>query len=228
MPFNLGKKAFNESFSKVALEFKMDWRVFYSDIKAKVAIFVSKEDHCLTDLLYRHKGKELECEIALVISNHPDAKSICEFYGIPFFEVNTDNKIEAEEKILRLLKEKEIDLIILARYMQILSADFIKEFKSPIINIHHSFLPAFEGAKPYHQAHQRGVKIIGATSHYVTADLDQGPIIEQDILRVSHRDGILDLVQKGRDMEKIVLSRAVKWHIENKVLIYSNKTVVFD
>lgn len=228
--FALKSQEFDKSFSKLAEEFKMDWKVKYSNYKSKVAILVSKEDHCLADLLYRHKSKELECEIALVISNHPDVKSVAEFYNIPFFEIpiDKDNKAEAERKILKLLKDKNVDLLVLARYMQILSGEFIKEFGFPIINIHHSFLPAFEGAKPYHQAYERGVKIIGATSHYVTVDLDQGPIIEQDILRVSHRDSVLDLVQKGRDMEKIVLSRAVKWHLENKVLVYSNKTVVFD
>lgn len=225
--FKLNKTEFKKLFAEIAKEFEMTWKVAYSSNRPKVAILVSREDHCLADLLYRHKNLELNCDIALVISNHKEAKSITKFYNIPFYEISVP-KDEAEKKILRLLKENNIDLVVLARYMQILSADFIKQLSKPIINIHHSFLPSFVGAKPYNQAHQKGVKIIGASSHYVTADLDQGPIIEQDILRVSHKDSVHDLVQKGRDIERIVLSRAVKWHIENKALIYLNKTVVFD
>lgn len=226
--FKLNKSDFKKLFGEIAKEFQMTWDVAYSSNRPKVAILVSKEDHCLADLLYRHKNLELNCDISLVISNHKEAKDITKFYGIPFYEISTLKKGEAEKKILKLLKENDIDLVILARYMQILSADFIKLLAKPIINIHHSFLPSFVGAKPYNQAHQKGVKIIGASSHYVTADLDQGPIIEQDVLRVSHKDSVRDLAQKGRDIERIVLSRAVKWHVENKVLVYLNKTVVFD
>lgn len=228
--FNLTKEKFRTLFSPIANEFQMEWKVAYSSEKLKVAIFVSKEEHCFADLLYRYKNNELNCNIPLIISNHPNSKALADFYGIPFYEIEVkkENKTDGEQKILALLKEKSVDLVILARYMQILSVGFIRKFANPIINIHHSFLPAFIGGRPYHQAYERGVKIIGATAHYVTADLDQGPIIEQDILRVSHRDSVEDLVQKGKDIEKIVLSRAIKRHIENRVLIYGNKTVVFD
>lgn len=228
--FDLKKQEFIDQFTSIAQQFTMDWKVFYSDIKPKIAIFVSQEEHCLADLLYRYKSNEFSCEITLIISNHSNAKPLADFYDIPFFEiaVTKTNKQAAEQQMLTLLKKNAVDLAVLARYMQILSNQFIQEFGKPIINIHHSFLPAFIGGKPYHQAHERGVKIIGATAHYVTADLDQGPIIEQDILRVSHRDSVEDLVQNGKDIEKIVLSRAVKWHTENRVLMYGNKTVVFD
>ncbi len=228
--FVLNKEKFDTLFSPIANKFQMRWKIFYSEIKPKIAIFVSREEHCLSDLLYRYKSNELNCSASLIVSNHPNAKAIADFHGIPFFEIETnkDSKIEAEKQILTLLKKKNVDLVVLARYMRILSGSFIQAFGNPIINIHHSFLPAFVGAKPYHQAYERGVKVIGATAHYVTADLDQGPIIEQDVLRVSHRDSVEDLAQKGKDIEKIVLSRAVKWHIENRVLTYGNKTVVFD
>lgn len=228
--FKLNKEDFKKLFSPLAKELKMDWKVKYSDEKQRVVVLVSQQDHCLWELLYRYKNNQLFCEIPLIISNHPNAKEIASFYKIPFkqIDINERNKVEVEKEILALLKENNIDLVILARYMQILSEDFIKEFSKPIINIHHSFLPSFVGAKPYHQAYARGVKIIGATAHFVTANLDQGPIIEQDILRVSHRDSVEDLVQKGKDIEKMVLSRAVKWYLENKILTYSNKTVIFD
>lgn len=228
--FALSREELKKQFSSIAAEFKMDWEVKYSEDKLKVAIFVSQEEHCLADLLYRYKNNELHLEIKLIISNHPDAKLISNFYNIPFYEVKVDkeDKKKAEQSILSLLKKEKINLVILARYMQILSYELIKKFENPIINIHHSFLPAFIGSKPYHQAHSRGVKVIGATAHYVTEDLDQGPIIEQDVLRVSHRDDVKDLMQKGKDLEKIVLSRAVKYHIENKILVYSNRTVIFD
>jgi formyltetrahydrofolate deformylase len=228
--FTLNKEKFERLFFPIAVEFKMEWKVVYSSEKLKVAIFVSREEHCLSDLLFRHKNNELDCSISLIVSNHPYAKALADFYGIPFYEieVNIENKINAEQKMLKILQKNNVELVILARYMQILSKQFIHNFNHPIINIHHSFLPAFVGAKPYHQAYKRGVKIIGTTAHYITSDLDQGPIIEQDILRVSHRDSVCDLVQKGRDIEKIVLSRAVKWHIENRILTYGNKTVVFD
>jgi formyltetrahydrofolate deformylase len=228
--FDINLADFSKHFSPIAEKFAMQWRLARSNVRHKMAILVSKYDHCLVDLLYRHKSGELACEIPLVISNHPDNRPIADFYQIPFFEVSVtkENKSEAEQKILGLLKQHDPDFIVLARYMQILSNDFVNEYPHRIINIHHSFLPAFVGAKPYHQAFTRGVKLIGATSHYVTDVLDDGPIIEQDVVRISHRDSLDDLLQKGRDLEKVVLSRAVRWHIENRVLLYGNKTVVFD
>jgi len=228
--FDIDLADFAKHFSPIAEKFAMHWRLARSNVRQKMAILVSKYDHCLVDLLYRHKSGELACEIPLVISNHPDNRPIADFYQIPFFEVSVakENKSEAEQKILGLLKQYDPDFIVLARYMQILSNDFVNEYPHRIINIHHSFLPAFVGAKPYHQAFTRGVKLIGATSHYVTDVLDDGPIIEQDVVRISHRDSLDDLLQKGRDLEKVVLSRAVRWHIENRVLLYGNKTVVFD
>lgn len=227
--FALDAKTFQKKFDPPAKTFQMEWKVAYSYNRPKVALFVSKEDHCLADLLYRHKSGELACDISLVVSNHKLAKPFADFYEIPFVHVIAESdKPKSEATILKLLKQQHIDLIVLARYMQILSGDFLKTFAKPVINIHHSFLPAFIGAKPYKQAHERGVKLIGATSHYVTEILDNGPIIEQDVLRVSHRDSVADLIQKGRDLERIVLSRAVKWHVENKILQYGNKTVVFD
>ncbi len=228
--FDINLADFAKHFSPIAEKFAMQWRLARSNVRQKMAILVSKYDHCLVDLLYRHKSGELACDIPLVISNHPDNGPIAEFYRIPFFvvPVTKDNKSEAEQKILALLKQHDLDFIVLARYMQILSNQFVNEYPHRIINIHHSFLPAFVGAKPYHQAFTRGVKLIGATSHYVTDVLDDGPIIEQDVVRISHRDSLDDLLQKGRDLEKVVLSRAVRWHIENRVLLYGNKTVVFD
>lgn len=227
--FSLKPAQFQKEFSKIAKRFKMEWKVAYSKDKPKVALFVSFEDHCLADLLYRYKSGELNCNMQIIISNHSKAKLLADFYKVPFYEISVsrENKAATERKILSLLRQKEIDLVILARYMQILSPEFIRKFARPIINIHHSFLPAFVGAKPYHQAYKRGVKIIGATAHFVTKDLDQGPIIEQDVMRVSHRDSVSDLIQKGKDVEKMVLSRAVKNQIENRILTYSNKTVVF-
>ncbi len=228
--FNLNIADFHQHFTPVAEQFDMQWHLALSSHRPKVAIFVSRYDHCLADLLYRHQSGELNCEISLVISNHADTKWLADAYRVPFqhIEVNRDAKAEAEKTQLALLRHHHIDLIVLARYMQVLSADFIRHYPNRIINIHHSFLPAFHGAKPYHRAFERGVKLIGATSHYVTEILDDGPIIEQDVTRISHRDALEDLIQKGRDLEKIVLSRAVRWHIENRVLLYANKTVVFD
>ncbi len=228
--FNISKEKFSDLFSPIAKEFHMEWKITYSDHKPKVAIFVSQYEHCLADLLYRHKSGELHCDISLIISNHVNAKSIADFYHIPFHHIEAlpENKKAVEESILKLIQQNSVELIVLARYMQILSPEFIQIFNHPIINIHHSFLPAFIGARPYNQAFKRGVKIIGATAHYVTAELDQGPIIEQDILRVSHRDTVESLVKKGRDIEKIILSRAVQLHTENKILTYANKTVIFD
>lgn len=228
--FNLNIADFHQHFAPIAEQFDMQWHLALSSHRPKVAIFVSRYDHCLADLLYRHQSGELNCDISLVISNHADTKWLADAYRIPFqhIEVSKDAKVEAEKTQLALLRHHHIDLIVLARYMQVLSADFIRHYPNRIINIHHSFLPAFHGAKPYHRAFERGVKLIGATSHYVTEILDDGPIIEQDVMRISHRDALEDLIQKGRDLEKIVLSRAVRWHIENRVLLYANKTVVFD
>jgi formyltetrahydrofolate deformylase len=228
--FDINLSDFATHFAPIAQKFQMNWRLAHSELRPRMAILVSKYDHCLVDLLYRQKSGELACDIPLIISNHPDNKPIADFYRVPYFTVPVpkDNKSEAEQKIRSLLREHRPDFIVLARYMQILSTDFVSEYPHRIINIHHSFLPAFIGAKPYHQAFTRGVKLIGATSHYVTEVLDDGPIIEQDVVRISHRDSLDDLLQKGRDLEKVVLSRGVRWHIENRVLLYGNKTVVFD
>jgi len=216
--------------SEVAERFHMKYRLVYSEHKKRVALFVSKQDHCLVDLLLRHRAGELECEIPVVISNHPDARPIAEQFGLNFalFAKDPHNKAQQEERELELLAQLNIDLVVLARYMQVLTHDFVQRFPERIINIHHSFLPAFVGGKPYHQARERGVKLIGATAHYATRDLDEGPIIEQDVVRCSHRDRVPDLVRKGRDLEKVVLARAVRWHLEDRVLIYGNKTVVFE
>ena len=196
----------------------------------RVALFASHYLHCLADILYRHQTGELGCSIPLVISNHPDGQALTQFHGVPFHYVPfpTASKEAAEARQLALLREAGIDVIVLARYMQILSPEFVRQYPGRIINVHHSFLPAFMGARPYHAAFDRGVKLIGATSHYVTETLDEGPIIEQDVVRISHRDQLEDLVQKGRDLEKVVLSRAVRWHIEHRILVYTKKTVVFD
>jgi formyltetrahydrofolate deformylase len=228
--FDLSIEECVAQFAPIAERFQMRWRVERSDRPHRVALFVSKYDHCLVDLLYRHQSGELICDIPLIVSNHPDAKRWADFYGVPFFHVpvEPERKAEAEARQLALLEEHKIDLVVLARYMQVLSADFVGRFPQRIINVHHSFLPAFSGARPYHRAFERGVKLIGATSHYATRDLDEGPIIEQDVIRVSHRDGLEDLLQKGRDLEKVVLSRAVRWHIDHRILVYHRKTVVFD
>ena len=229
--FAIEMREFAKSFQPIADRFGMKWRVALSSVRPKAAIFVSKQDHCLADLLYRHRTGELACEIPLLISNHPDAQQWADFYGIPLhvIPVTPETKREAEGRELELLRQNGIDLVVLARYMQILSPEFIREFSSShIINIHHSFLPAFTGARPHERAFERGVKLIGASSHYVTEILDDGPIIEQDVVRISHRDTLEDLIQKGRDLEKAVLSRAVRWHIESRILLYANKTVIFD
>ena len=227
--FDIDLADFTKHFAPIAQKFDMTWRLAQSSYRPKMAILVSKYDHCLVDLLYRHQSGELACDIPAIISNHPDTQPIADFYRIPFFvvPVEKDKRREAEQKILHLLRQHSLDFIVLARYMQILSEAFVTEYPHRIINIHHSFLPAFVGAKPYHQAFERGVKLIGATSHYVTEDLDDGPIIEQDVVRISHRDSLDDLLQKGRDLEKVVLSRAVRWHVDNRVLLYGKKTVVF-
>jgi formyltetrahydrofolate deformylase len=227
--FNIDLAEFGKHFSPVAESFAMKWRLALSAYRPRMVIFVSKYDHCLVDLLYRQQSGELACEIPLIISNHTDNHPIADFYKIPFavVPVTRENKAQAEAQIHSLITEHRPDFLVLARYMQILSNDFVNRYPQRIINIHHSFLPAFIGARPYHQAFARGVKLIGATSHYVSKELDDGPIIEQDVSRVSHRDTVEDLVRKGRDLEKIVLSRAVRLHVENRVLLYGNKTVVF-
>ena len=220
---------FGKHFSPIAEKFQMSWRLAQSSHRPRMIIFVSKYDHCLVDLLYRHQSGELACDIPLIISNHADNQPIADFYKIPYtiISVAKENKDQAERKIQSLIDQHSPDFMVLARYMQILSNEFVARYPQRIINIHHSFLPAFVGARPYHQAFERGVKLIGATSHYVTEVLDDGPIIEQDVVRVSHRDTVDDLIRKGRDLEKVVLSRAVRWHVENRVLVYGNKTVVF-
>ena len=220
---------FNKQFAPVAAPFQMQWRLAQSSHRQRMIIFVSKYGHCLADLLYRHQSGELACDIPLIISNHPDHQALADFHKIPYavVPITKENKPQAEAKIQALISEHKPDFIVLARYMQILPQDFVQRYPNRIINIHHSFLPAFIGARPYHQAFERGVKIIGATSHYVTEVLDDGPIIEQDVVRISHRDDVDDLIRKGRDLEKVVLSRAVSWHVENRVLVYGNKTVVF-
>ena len=227
--FDIDLADFGRHFSPVAESFRMKWRLAQSSHRQRMIILVSKYDHCLVDLLYRHQSGELACDIPLIISNHPDNPAIADFYKIPYaiVAVTKDNKSQAEAKIQTLIDDQRPDFVVLARYMQILSNEFVNQYAQRIINIHHSFLPAFVGARPYHQAFERGVKLIGATSHYVTEVLDDGPIIEQDVVRVSHRDTVEDLIRKGRDLEKVVLSRAVRWQVENRVLLYRNKTVVF-
>ncbi len=220
---------FGKQFAPIAEKFKMKWRLAQSSHRPRMIILVSKYDHCLVDLLYRHQSGELACDIPLIISNHADNQPLADFYKIPYeiVPVAKENKRDSEQRLQALIDDHDADFMVLARYMQILSNEFVNRYPQRIINIHHSFLPAFVGARPYHQAFERGVKLIGATSHYVTEVLDDGPIIEQDVVRVSHRDTVEDLVRKGRDLEKVVLSRAVRWHVENRVLLYGNKTVVF-
>ena len=213
-----------------AQKYEMNFRLYFSDTKPRMAIFVSKMSHCLFDLLARYTAGEWNVEIPLIISNHPDLQHVAERFGIPFhlFPITKETKEEQEKKEMELLAKHKITFIVLARYMQVISEQMINAYPNRIINIHHSFLPAFVGAKPYHAAFERGVKIIGATSHYVTTELDAGPIIEQDVVRITHKDTVQDLVNKGKDLEKIVLSRAVQKHIKRKVLAYKNKTVIFN
>ncbi len=224
----LSRSDLEDEFEKLAFEFHMDWRIMYHQDTKRMAIMVSRQGHCLVDLLWRWKTGDLRSEIPFVISNHPDLQKTVESFGIPFylFPVTAINRRQQEDDILKLL-EGNVDIIVLARYMQILSDEFILRYPDRIINIHHSFLPAFAGARPYEQALDRGVKVIGATAHYVTNNLDQGPIIEQDVIRVTHRDGLYDLIRKGRDLEKTVLARAVHWYLEDRILVYHNRTVVF-
>jgi formyltetrahydrofolate deformylase len=221
--------ALEAAIREVAERFQMRWQIHYEEDVKRVAIFVSRYDHCLYDLLLRHRAGELRCEIVLVVSNHSDLAPVADQFGVRFevFPVTAATKREQEDREIALLESLSIDLIVLARYMQVLSGEFIDRFPSRIINIHHSFLPAFMGGRPYHQAQSRGVKLVGATAHYATTDLDEGPIIEQDVMRASHRDSLEDLVRKGRDVERVVLARAVRWHLEDRVLVYGNRTVVF-
>ncbi len=218
------------SFNAFGDSLGMRTQVAIAGVKPKVAILVSKADHCFHDLMLRWKAGDYPCDIVLALSNHDDLREASEQYGVPFeyVPVTKDTKSEAEAQQLSLLKQNGIELVIMARYMQILSSIFLATFGKPVINIHHSFLPAFAGAKPYHQAHKKGVKLIGATAHYATADLDQGPIIHQAVAQITHRNNVRDLIRKGRDLEKLTLAQAVSWHLENRILVYENKTVVFD
>jgi formyltetrahydrofolate deformylase len=223
-------ESFRAAFAALAAELNMTWKLTSSARKPRVALFCSQYLHCMADLLHRWRTGELVCEIPLIVSNHREVANLAAFYGVPFeyVPVTAETRAAAEVRQLKLLERNEIELIILARYMQILSPAFVARFPAGIINVHHSFLPAFTGARPYHAAHARGVKLIGATSHYVTEVLDDGPIIEQDVARISHRDQVEDLVARGRDLERMVLSRAVRWHLDRRILCYGNKTVVFD
>ena len=229
--FLIPKEKIEDYFATLyAQKYDMEFRLYFSGVKPRMAIFVSKMSHCLFDLLARYTAGEWNVEIPLIVSNHPDLQHVAERFGISFymFPITKENKQEQEQKEMELLQEHSIDFIVLARYMQVISEQMIDAYPNRIINIHHSFLPAFVGAKPYHAAFERGVKIIGATSHYVTTELDAGPIIEQDVVRITHKDTVQDLVNKGKDLEKIVLSRAVQKHIEHKILAYKNKTVIFN
>jgi formyltetrahydrofolate deformylase len=226
--FNLPRKLIGVAFDAIAKPLKANWQLHFSDTLPRIAICVTKQEHCLLDLLWRYQAKELKAEIPLIISNHRNLKAIAKQFDIDFYHVpiTKETKAEQESRELELLAQYRIDLVVLAKYLQILSADFVAKFPQ-IINIHHSFLPAFPGANPYHRAYERGVKIIGATAHYVTENLDEGPIIEQEVTRINHRDDIPDLIRKGKDLERLVLSRAVRLHLDHRVLIYANKTVVF-
>ncbi|MFZ1941397.1 MAG: formyltetrahydrofolate deformylase [Terracidiphilus sp.] len=226
--FNLD--AFQQAFTPLAAELGMNWKLSSSLRKPRVALFCSQYLHCMADLLHRWRTGELVCEIPVIISNHREVENLAAFYGVPFehVPVTAAARAETEKHQIDLLAAHKVELVILARYMQILSPEFVAQYPAAIINVHHSFLPAFTGARPYHAAHARGVKLIGATSHYVTEVLDDGPIIEQDVARISHRDQVEDLVARGRDLERIVLSRAVRWHLDRRILCYGNKTVVFD
>ncbi|MEW5309513.1 MAG: hypothetical protein WDW38_001398 [Sanguina aurantia] len=222
-----------QSIADLASRFELDWNIQYSNRIKRVAVLVSKIDHCLFDLLIRRKSEELKCEIPVVVSNHPDLKHIADMFGVPFVHLPLDKdlpdgKAQQEAEIERVLQEYKIDVLVLARYMQIFTPEFCSRHAQHTINIHHSFLPAFEGARPYHRAHERGVKLIGATAHYATGDLDAGPIIEQNIARITHRDSVADMIRKGRDLERLVLARAVRWHLDDRILVHGNKTVVFE
>ena len=228
--FQIPREQIADEFRPLAERFGMTWELRFSDYVPRMAILVSKIEHCMYDLLSRQRMGEFKVRIPVVISNHPDLQSIAESFGAAFhcIPLSAETRATGERRMLEHLREHQIDFVVLARYMRILSGDFVSHYPNRIINIHHSFLPAFAGGRPYHQAFERGVKIIGATAHYVTADLDAGPIIEQDVVRVSHRDSVQDLIRKGRDLEKLVLARAVNLHLSNRILAYENKTVVFD
>ncbi len=228
--FSIGPEKLNDAFAPLANEFNAEWIIKLNRSRRRLAIFVSKHDHCLQEILWRHTLGEFEADIALIISNHPDLKFMADRYQISFhvIEITKENKEEQEAREIDLLVKGRIDTIVLARYMQILSPAFVQKFPNKIINIHHSFLPAFAGSNPYKQAYERGVKIVGATSHYVTEVLDEGPIIEQDIIRISHKDSLDDLIRKGRDLERLVLARALRLHLQDRVLIRGNKTIVFE
>ena len=228
--FRIPREGIAEAFRPVAERFGMTWDLRWSDEVPRMALFASRLGHCLQDLLWRWRSGELRAEVPVVVSNHEELGDLARSFGVAFeaYELAADAKAEAETAIRRSLRGHRVDLVVLARYMQVLGGEFVDEYPARIVNIHHSFLPAFAGARPYHQAFQRGVKVIGATAHYVTRELDQGPIIEQDVVRVSHRDSVEDLVKKGRDLEKVVLARAVDLHLNHRVLVYGNKTVVFD
>ncbi len=228
--FAIARDEIEAAFRPIAERFDMTWSLRFSDYVPRVAVLVSKTHHCMYDILARWRMGEIHAEIPVVISNHPDGREIVEEFGVAYehLPVAKDAKAAQETQVVALLEAHRIDVVILARYMQVLSDDLVRRYRNRIINIHHSFLPAFAGARPYHQAHERGVKIIGATAHYATPELDQGPIIDQDVARVSHRDSVADLMRKGRDLERVVLARAVDLHLRNRVLVYGNKTVVFD
>ena len=228
--FSLPRPEIREDFTtNIADKFNMEFQLHFSDVPQRMAIFVSKMSHCLYDLIQRYMSREWMVEIPLIISNHENLRHIGERFDIPFhvFKVTKENKAVQEIEMIELLKDYDINLIVLARYMQILSEDFVAQYQNRVINIHHSFLPAFIGARPYHQAHQRGVKIIGATSHYVTADLDAGPIIAQDVVSITHKDSVKDLIRKGKNLEKLVLSEAVWNHLRHNILPYQNRTIIF-
>ena len=227
--FSIPESEVRVAFTPLAKEFNATWQISFTSRKQRVALFVSRLDHCLQEILWRQRMGEFDVEICHVISNHEDLRPLAEQYGLPYavFPITNDNRSEQEKKELSLLKEHGIDTIVLARYMQVLSPEFVEHYPNQIINIHHSFLPAFAGRDPYRQAYERGVKIIGATSHYVTKDLDEGPIIEQDIVRISHKDGVSDLVRKGRDLERMILARALYFHAQHRILVHGMKTIVF-
>ncbi|MGF1571231.1 MAG: formyltetrahydrofolate deformylase [Nodosilinea sp.] len=226
--FNLPRDIIGPAFNAIAQPLGADWQLHFSDAVPRLAIWVSHQDHCLLDLLWRHQAREFRAEIPLIISNHPHLQPVADQFGIDFYHlpITKDTKAQQEQQQLKLLRQYAIDLVVLAKYMQVLSPEFLTEF-TQVINIHHSFLPAFMGANPYQRAYQRGVKIIGATAHYVTSDLDEGPIIEQDVVRISHRDDVKELIRKGKDVERMVLARAVRLHLQNRTLVYGNRTVVF-
>jgi formyltetrahydrofolate deformylase len=228
--FAIPRAEIGDRFRAIADEFRMQWELRWSDRVPNMAVFVSRDPHCLYDVLARVESGEWKVRVPVIVGNHPDLAPVAKTFGIPFetVPIESGNKAAQERRELDLLARHEVDFVVLARYMQILSPGFVDRFPNRIINIHHSFLPAFPGAKPYHSAYARGVKIIGATSHYVTSDLDMGPIIEQDIVRVSHRDSIEDFIRKGKDLEKVVLARAIWWHLQNRILVYNNKTVIFE